>query len=77
MSKDQSDWLRAGNVAIFSWGYAKHLKGFWLSLLAAIPQTGGKPRLIYDFWSILNEKVKQAALKEVMRFRRAPHNLLD
>ena len=38
---------------------------------------GCKPRLLYVFFgSSLNNQVKQAAPKEVMRFGKAPHRLL-
>ena len=37
---------QAVHVAIFPLAAIYHLKKLWLSLLAAIPQTGHKPRLI-------------------------------
>ena len=50
----------------------------WLSPLAAIPQRGRKPRLIYDFsWSGLNEAFAQVAHKEAMRFRKALYRVID
>ena len=49
----------------------------WLSLLAAIPQRGRKPRLIHDFsWSGLNEAVTQVAHKEAMRFGKALYRVI-
>ena len=43
-----------------------------------IPQTGRKPRLIYNFlWIRLNNLAKAAAHKYSMRFGKALHKLLD
>ena len=45
--------------------------------LAAIPQRGRKPRLIYDFsWSGLNEAVTQVAHKEAMGFGKALYRVI-
>ena len=49
-----------------------------VTLLAAIPQQGRKPQLIYDFsWSGLNEAVTQVAHKEAMRFGKALYRVID
>ena len=54
------------------------MQGLWISPLAAIPQVGRNPRLVYHFSSRgLNEKVKLVAPKDTMRFRQELHFLLD
>ena len=44
-----SEQLQAEHVDIFSLAVIRHLPRLWLYLLANIPQTGRKTRLIYDF----------------------------
>ena len=56
----------------------RNLPKLWLSPLAAIPQRGRKPRLIYDFsWSGLNDAATQVAHKEAMRFSKALYRVID
>ena len=65
--RDLAEKLRAGHINIFPWEAVKHLMGLWLSLLAVIPQTGQKPRIVYDFsWICLNAKAKQYTPKKSM-----------
>ena len=46
--------------------------------LAAIPQQGIKPRLIYDFsWSGLNKAVTQVTHKEAMCFGKSLYIIID
>ena len=55
---------QAGHIALSPLRAVRHLTRLWLSPLAAIPQQGRKPRLIYDFsWSGLNKAVNQVAHK--------------
>ena len=73
-----TEQLRAGNISISTMSKVRQLKGLWLYPLSEIPQTGSKPRLIYDFlWSSLNAKVLQAAPIVTMQFRKALHRILD
>ena len=46
--KELANKPRSGHIAIFQWEDVKHLQGLWLSMLAAIIQSGRKTRLIYD-----------------------------
>ena len=58
VQKELQEQARAGHIALFPLRAVRHLPKLWLSPLAAIPQQGRKPRLIYDFsWSGLNEAV--------------------
>ena len=73
-----AEQLREGHVAIYPWEHIKHQKGFWISPLHTIPQTVRKHRLIYYFYlSSHNKEVNRAAPKEVMKFGRYLHHLLD
>ena len=67
--KGLAEKLQAGHFAIFPLAAIRHLQKLWISLLEAIPQTGRKPRLIYDLsWSGLNKIAKSAAQKYVVLF---------
>ena len=69
---------RADHIALFPLRAVRHLPRIWLSPLAAIPQQGRKPRLVYDFsWSGLNKAVTQVAHKEAMRFGKALYGVID
>ena len=69
---------QAGHITLFPLRAVCHLPILWLSALAAIPQRGRKPRLIYDFsWSGLNEAVTQVAHKEAMRCGKALYRVID
>ena len=60
--KELQEQAQAGHIALFPLRAVRHLPKLWLSPLAAIPQRGRKPRLIYDFsWSGLNNTVTQVA----------------
>ena len=62
--KELQEQAQAGHIALFPLRAVRHLPKLWLSPLAAIPQRGRKPRLIYDFyWSGLNKAVTQVAHK--------------
>ena len=57
--KDIMDHLRDRHLAISTLVYVHNINGMWLYSLAAIPQTGRKYHIIYDFsCSGLNEHVK-------------------
>ena len=76
--KELAELLQEGHVTIFPLAAVRHLQKLWISPLATITQTGRKPRLIYDFsWSGLNELVQAAKHKELMRFGKAMHSLMD
>ena len=65
-------------MAIFPWEAVKNLPGLWLYPLASTPQLGRKLRWIYDLsWGGLNVKAAQAIKKEVMRFGRSLHRLIN
>ena len=69
VQKELQEQAQAGHIELFLLRAVCHLPKLWLPPLAAIPQQGRKPRLIYDFsWSGLNEAVTQVAHKEAMRF---------
>ena len=52
---EMEEQLRTGHVTTFHLEMVKYMTGLYISPLVAIPQTGHKNRLIYDFsWSILN-----------------------
>ena len=56
----------------------RHLPRLWISPLAATPQRGRKPRLIYDFsWSGLNESVTQVAHKEKICFGKSLYRVIN
>ena len=62
--KELQEQAQAGHIALFPLRAVRKLPKLWLSPLAAIPQRGRKPRLIYDFsWSGLNDAVTQVAHK--------------
>ena len=68
----------AVHIALFTLQAVRHLPRIFISPLAAIPQRGRKPRLVYDFsWSGLNEAVTQVAHKEAMHFRKSIYRLID
>ena len=76
--RELAEQLQAGNIAIFPLAAIRHLNKLWLSPLAAIPQTGRKPRMIHKFsWRGLNKLTRAAALKDSVRFGKALHRLLD
>ena len=69
---------QAGHIKLFPLRAVRHIPRLWLSPLAAIPQRGRKPRLIYNFsWSGLNEAVTQVAHKEAMRFVKSLYRAID
>ena len=69
---------RAGYITFPPLQAVCHLPRLWLFPLAAFPQRGRKPRLIYDFvWSGLNKYVTQVAHKEAMRFVKALYRAID
>ena len=77
MRTDLAEQLQAIHVAIFPLAVIRHLKKIWLFLLSANPQTGYKPRLIYNFsWIGINQIAKAAAHKDVGPFAKALHRLL-
>ena len=58
--KELQEQAQAGHIALFPLRAVRHLPKLWLSPLAAIPQRGRKPRIIYDSsWSGLNNAVTQ------------------
>ena len=60
--KELQEQAQAGHIALFPLKAVRNLPKLWLSPLAAIPQRGRKPRLIYDFsWGGLNNAVTQVA----------------
>ena len=68
----------AGHIALFSLRGIRHLPQLWISLLAAIPQQGRKPRLIYDLsWISLNKAVTQVAHKEAIHFGKSLYRAID
>ena len=72
------DQAQAGHIALFSLRAFRHLPRLWLSPLTSIPQRGKKPSIVYDLsWSSLKEAVTQVAYKEVMRFGKALHRIID
>ena len=76
--KELQENAQAGHIALFPLRAVRHLRKLWLSPLAAIPQQGRKPRLIYDFfWSGLNKAVTQVTHKEAMRFGKALYRVID
>ena len=76
--KELQEQAQAGHIALFPLRAVRRLPKLWLSPLAAIPQRGRKPRLIYDYsWSDLNDAVTQVAHKEAMRFGKVLYRVID
>ena len=76
--KELQEQAQAGRIALFPLRAVRHLPRLWLSPLAATPQRGRKPRLIYEFsWSGLNEAVTQVSHKEAMRFGKDLYRVID
>ena len=76
--KEISQQLHTGQVAIFTLAGIFHLQKLRLSPLPVISQNVSKPSIIYDFlWNSLNEISKAAGHKEVMRFGKALHLILN
>ena len=76
--KELQEQAQPGHIALFPLRAVRHFPKLWLSPLAAIPQRGRKPRLIYDLsWSGLNEAVTQVAHKEAMWFGKALYRVID
>ena len=78
VQKELQEQAQAGHIELFPLRAVRRLPKIWLSPLAAIPQQGRKPRLIYDFsWGGLNEAVTEVAHKEAMRFGKALYRFID
>ena len=78
VQKDLQEQAQAGHIALFQLRVVRYFPKLWLSPLAATPQRGRKPRLIYDFsWSGLNNAVTQVAHKEAMRFGKALYRVIN
>ena len=69
---------QAGHITLLPLRAVRLLPRLWLPPLAAIPQRGRKPRLIYDFsWSGLNNAVTKVAHKEAIRFGKALYRVIN
>ena len=67
--QEMADQVQAGHIIISPLETVRDLPQLWIFPVAAIPQVGRRPRLIFDFtWSSLNEYTAGEAPKEVMRF---------
>ena len=64
--------MKCGHVLVLPLSQVWHLPNLWLLPMAAIPQEGRQPHLIYNYsWSSLNAMVEPCALQEAMHFRAA------
>ena len=69
--------VQAGHVAIFPLEAVNALQNLWISPVAANPQVGRHPHLIFNFtWSGLNKATKCLAPMETMRFGGALQRIL-
>ena len=68
--QELEDLVQAGHIIFPPLDTVSDLPKLSISPVAAIPQVGRRPGLIFDFtWSGLNEDTSREATKEMMRFR--------